>query len=300
MKEILSLARLTGLEQEELAEKLKSEEGEFREDALQVFESLAIEHSKQRAKQKADQFHQKGYGEAAAKVEEKVITLLSEKFGVKASKVEEIADELGSKFKALEEQAKAAPSSLTPDEIKGTEIFKRTLKELVEQEVGSVKSEKERLEQEAVSAKTALQTYKEQQAIKSALEPVLNSAAANFGPSASKTWDYFFHTVPTGVKDGKIVFLNERGEVLEDKYGDPLSAKEYLIEQGNWPLGFTAPKKPNTPGASSNASPASGTIKHFKDAADYHAQVAAAGNNTKAIAELGKKYMEQLRAGGFK
>lgn len=301
MQEILSLARLTGLQQEELAEKLKSEEGEFREDALSIFENLAIEHSKQRAKQKADQFHQKGYGEAASKIEEKVITLFSEKLGVKGSKVEEVADELQSKLKALEEQAKAAPSTLTPDDIKGTEVFKRTLRELVEQEVGQFQTEKQKAEQAAQAAQTALDTYKQQQAIKAALEPVLSKSNANFGPSASKTWDYFFHTVPTAVRNGKVVFLNDAGEVLEDKYGDPLTAEDYLVEQQGWPLGFQSPKKPSTPGAANPAvSNATSVTKHFKTQEDYHAQVQAAGSNTKLIAELSQKYMEQLRNGGFK
>lgn len=299
------MARLTGLEEQELKQKLQNDEGDgFRENAVDLFENLVIEHSQQRAKTKADQFHQKGYKEGAQKAEQEKVKLLSETFGLEVQTVEELADQLGKKLSDLEAKANAPKKAdqLTPDEIRKLDVFKSTLRELVEQEAGQYMTEAQKAQQRAEQAEQALQQFHQRNAVRSALEPVLNEAKANFGPSSSKTWDYFFHTVPTKVEDGKVLFLNSEGEPITDKYGDPVTPKEFLIEQGQWPLGFAQAAKPGTPGAGSpdGNKGSGGPVKTFKDEADYHRQLAAAGSDRKKIQELSKLYIDQMRSGGFK
>lgn len=294
--------RLTGLEADELKQKLQNDEGDgYRENATDLFEDLAIKHAQSRAQTKADQFHKKGFKEGATKAEQEKIKFLGETFGVDAETVEKFAEELGKRFSDLEAKSKdKKPSQLTPEEIKKLDIFKSTLKDLVQQEAGEYKTSAQTALERAEKAENALSQFKHRNETRSILEPVLNDAKANFGPSSSKTWDYFFHTVPTKVEGGKVLFLDSNNEVITDKYGDPVTPKDFLVEQNGWPLGFTAPAKPGTPGAPPPKPGSATTVKTFKDENDYHRQLQAAGNNPKKVAELSKLYLDQMRNGGFK
>jgi len=296
---LLSLSRLTGKTSEEL-EGLLNDAGEDEKALTEAFQTAVLDHFMDKERKSKDNFYRKGEKEKARKVEQALQPLFDE-YGIAADNIESGAAQLAEKLK--EQPAKAGGDGLTPDFIKSQPIFKQALQEAT----NAIRQEAEKAKADAEKAVQKQAMIEHATDVKERLIPILEDNGANFGADRKMSLQAFFAITPPEkfkVDGGDVFILGDDGEPIQDKWGQPIKAADYL--KGNekeglppaWFLGFQQQGTPQTPAPGTRGSTGGQGGKHFNSLAEYQEARAQAAASPTRLAEISKKYLEQVNSFG--
>lgn len=299
MKEILSLARLTGKTSEEL-EALLFEQGELKKEWDSEFSNLVLDNFKDKERRAKDDHYRRGQKEKAEVIEAAIKPVFSH-FGIESTRIEEGLAQLAEKVAA--EPPPGGPGDLTPEQLRNHPNFAAA----AAAETASIKKKMDALKAEAEAAKQEKEQYISQQqarlhaeAIKARARATLKELGANFGTDEEKAIDAFLAIYPASRfqdAEGSPIPLGPEGQPLTDKYGDPISFQDFLKEK--WFIGFSQDNT-KTPAPPPKGAPG-GAKKYFASEQAYNElkdKAAAAGDWNK-VKDLDKQYLEQVNNGGF-
>lgn len=299
MKEILSLARLTGKTSDEL-EALLFEQGELKKEWDSEFSNLVLDNFKEKERRAKDDHYRRGQKEKAEVIEAAIKPVFSH-FGIDSTRIEEGLAQLAEKVAA--EPPPGGPEGLTPDALRNHPNFAAA----AAAELASIKKKMDALKAEAEEAKAEKEKYISRQeeerhaaAIKAKARAALKELGAVFGTDEEKSIDAFLAIYPASrFKDGdEPIPLSPEGQPITDKYGDPVKFQDFLKE--NWFIGFSSDNtKTPSPPPKGQPGPAK---KYFASEEDYNTarDKASEVGDWNKVKELNKQYLEQVNNGGFK
>lgn len=301
MKQILSLARLTGLSEEQLQEQL-FEGDEVKSDWDETFSGLVLDKFKAQERKRADIEYGRGIDKKVKEVEE-ALKPLADKYGITFNRVEEGISQLAEKLQA--EPPKGGAEDLTPEQLRNHPQFSSA----VQQEVAAITEKMNNLKAKAAKAEEEKDKFiKEQQAashadaVKARVRKLLKSDELNaaFGTDEEAALKSFFALYPPSSfqADGdKVTPVDENNQPITDKFGDPLAMEDFLREK--WVFGFQSggTKTPGPPPRGNGQA----TKKHFTSEQQFNElrdEAYKAGDWTR-YAKLQEQFYEQENAGGF-
>jgi len=300
MKQILlSLSQLTGKTSEEL-EGLLNDVGEDEKGQIEAFKNAVRDNFKAQERIAKDNFYKKGAKEKAQNVEAALQPLFDE-YGINTGDIESGAAQLAEKLK--EQPAKAGGEGLTPDFIKSQPIFKQALQEAT----NAIRQEAEKAKADAEKAMQDMQRNAHATAVKERIIPLLEQEGASFGADKHKALQAFFTITPPDrfkVDGGDVFILGDDGEALQDKWGQPIKAADYL--KGNekegltpaWFMGFHQQGTPQTPAPGTRGSTGGGAKKHYNSMAEYQEARARAAHSPTELKKVSDLFLEQVQALG--
>jgi hypothetical protein len=219
------LLKLAGWSEEDAKAALLDDAGEAKADALEIFNAKVVEKFSNIAK---DQY-KRGEREKA-KLIEKSIKPIFEKYGINSERVEDGLNELTEKL-ATAGTEKTDPAKLTADDIKRLPVFQSVLDDAV----GKLKNDLAATMSEYESYKAGVQREKISGTVSAKARTVLEQSKAAFAQNASSQVDFFIRAIGTqqfNVTDtGDVELLDKDGQPLRDDHSNRVSFDDYIRTQ---------------------------------------------------------------------